>query len=83
MDLYFLSYDLRNSRNYDPLYKELARLNAVRILESTWCFKFSGTTPKDIRDHFKQFVDSDDGFIVSLVTNWASWNTNETPNDLN
>jgi len=38
MALFFLNYDLRKRRNCEDLYAELKRFNAVRILESLWCF---------------------------------------------
>lgn len=82
MALYFLTYDLRNSRNYQPLYDELKKFNAVRILESTWCFNRANTNAKGLRDYFKKYIDSDDALIVSEVTDWASFNTDATPNDL-
>lgn len=49
MALYFLTYDLRKSRNYQPLYDELENFGAVRILESTWCFKRMNTSAKGLR----------------------------------
>ncbi len=82
MALYFITYDLRKSRSYQPLYDELGSFNGVRILESTWCFNRVNTTAKGLRDHFGQYIDSDDGLIVSEVTNWASRKTDGTPNDL-
>ena len=82
MALYFLTYDLRKSRNYQAVYDELESFNAVRILESTWCFKRINTSAKGLRDHFSQYVDSDDGLIVSEVTDWASRKTDGSPNDL-
>ncbi|ASC57169.1 hypothetical protein K1B30_004700 [Vibrio parahaemolyticus] len=82
MALYFLTYDLRKSKNYDSLYKELDNFSAVRILDSTWCFKRINTSAKGLRDHFKKFIDSDDGLIVSEVNSWASIKTDGTPNDL-
>ena len=39
-------------------------------------------TAKIVRDHFKQFIDSDDALMVSEVNNWASYNAKNTPNDL-
>ena len=33
MALYVLSYDLREDRNYQPLYDKLKEFNAVRVLE--------------------------------------------------
>lgn len=82
MALYFLTYDLRNSRNYNTLYDELKKFNAVRILESTWCFNRVNTSTKSLRDYFKAYIDKDDGLIVSEVVSWASINTDGTPNDL-
>ena len=82
MSLYFLTYDLRKSKNYQTLYDELNNFNAVRILDSTWCFNRTNTTAKDLRDYFKKYMDNDDGLMVSEVTNWASINTDGTPNDL-
>ncbi len=82
MALYFLTYDLRNSKNYDALYKELDNFNAVRILDSTWCFKRINTNSEGLRNYFKKFTDSDDGLIVSEVNSWASTKTDGTPNDL-
>jgi hypothetical protein len=82
MALYFLNYDLRKSRNYDSLYKELEKFNAVRILESQWCFKRRDTSSSGLRDYFKQFIDSDDGLCVSEVSDWATFKADKTPKDL-
>ncbi len=82
MSLYFVSYDLRNARNYQALYDELNRFSAVRILESTWCFNRFNTDVAGLRDHFLNFVDRDDGIIVSEIHNWASYGTNGNPNQL-
>lgn len=83
MKLYFLTYDLRNRRDYQVLYDELKRLNAVRILESTWCLKLSQTTTSEsVRNHFKNYIDHDDAIIVSQVTDWASYNTDGHPKQL-
>lgn len=82
MALFFIDYDLRKARDYQPLYDELARLKAVRVLESCWCFKRVNTTCKALREHFRKFVDADDGLSVVEVTDWATWNAVRTPNDL-
>jgi hypothetical protein len=82
MALFFLDYDLRKSRNYQALYDELARFKAVRILESSWCFNRVNTNCKGLRDHFKQFIDSDDGLSVAEVTDWATYKALGTPSDL-
>lgn len=82
MALYFLTYDLRNSRNYQTLYDELANFNAVCILESTWCFHRINTSASNLRDYFKSYIDSDDGLIISEVSDWGSFNVKNTPNNL-
>lgn len=84
MNLYTLNYDLRKQRNYQPLYDELAKFNAVRVLESCWCFRRTGTSASGLRDHFKQFIDADDGLFVAETSesNWATWNALKSPNDL-
>ena len=80
MALYFLDYDLRRQRNFQALYDELARFNAVRMLESSWCFNRINTSAVNLRDHFKKFIDSDDGLVVGEVTNWATYKVLKTPN---
>jgi hypothetical protein len=82
MALYFLEYDLRKQRDYKKLYDELVNFGAIRILKSLWCFKRVNTTSKNLRDHFCQFIDKDDGLIVAEVTDWASINTDSNPNKL-
>lgn len=83
MALFFIEYDLRKRKDYPELIAELERIGAIRFLKSAWCVKRDDTvTPKALRDHLKQFIDTDDGLMVALVTNWASWKTEKTPNDL-
>ena len=82
MALFFLSYDLRKSRDYQKLYDELKRFDAVKILESQWCFNRFNTNAKGLRDHFKAFIDADDGLCVSEVSDWATYNTDGNPNQL-
>jgi hypothetical protein len=52
------------------------------VLESTWCFNRINTDTAGLRDHFKQFVDGDDGILVSKCSSWASFNVNGTPKQL-
>jgi hypothetical protein len=82
MALYYLEYDLRNQRNYQKLYDELSRFNAIKILESLWCFNRADTSVTWIRDHFKNYIDSDDAISVAEVSNWATYKTISTPNSL-
>lgn len=82
MALYFLTYDLRRARDYQRLYDELKKFNAVKVLESTWCFKRVNTDTEKLRDYFKQFIDADDGLLIDESNSWATYNTNGTPNAL-
>lgn len=82
MALFFIEYDLRKRRDYPELYAELAKFKAVRILESQWCFNRNNTSTKALRDHFKQCIDSDDALMVSEVSDWSSFNVDDTPNSL-
>lgn len=82
MALFFLDYDLRKQRNYQALYDELARFKAVRMLESSWCFNRVNTSAAGLRDHFKQFIDADDGLWVAEVTDWATYKVLKAPNAL-
>lgn len=83
MALFFLEYDLRKpNRDYQSLYEELGEFGAVQILESLWCFNRVNTDAQGLRDHFSQFIDKNDGVIVSQVSDWASIGTNAVPHDL-
>jgi hypothetical protein len=82
MALYFLDYDLRKKRDYQKLYDELAKFQAVHILESLWCFNRANTNAEGLRNYFGQFVDADDAICVSEVTDWATSKTLGHPNQL-
>lgn len=83
MALFFLEYDLRAPhRDYQNLYDELAKFSAVQILESLWCFNRINTNAAGLRNHFSQFIDQNDGIIVSQIADWASVGTNAVPHDL-
>ena len=89
MALFVLSYDLRNERIYQPLYNELARFGAVRVLESCWCFNYAGGEAVRLREHFRRFMDGDDGVFVAQIANindtsqWAGFRLAASPNQLN
>lgn len=77
MALFFLEYDLRkepNAGGYQALYDELARFNAVRVLESCWSFSRVNTNATNLRDYFRRFIDANDGLCVTQVTDWATYN---------
>lgn len=79
-DLYFVEYDLRKVRNYQPLYDALIKLGAKRMLESSWCLRHTNTSAVRLRDYLWQFMDADDGLVVSKVSDWASYNLLCDPN---
>ncbi len=82
MALYFMSYDLRQERDYKKLYDELNHFGAVRIIESTWCFDRLNTTAAAMRNHFRELVDLGDGLVVLEVGGWATRGTVGSPYDL-
>ncbi len=82
MALYFLTYDLRNKRDYQKLYDELEKFKAVRVLESTWCFNRFNTSANNLKDYFKSFVDSDDGLLLVEAKDHATFNTQSSPENL-
>ncbi|EHK6028312.1 TPA: hypothetical protein ACVU43_004582 [Vibrio parahaemolyticus] len=82
MSKYFISYDLIKDKDYERLYRELNRYGAIRVLESVWCLKHSSTSTSDLRDHFSDFIDSDDRLLVIESAGWASRNLLNSPNDL-
>lgn len=79
---YFISYDLRGERNYQKLYDELERFKAIKVLESLYCISYQDGKTEILRDHFKKFIDKDDGLIVILSAHWAGVNLDNSPNDL-
>lgn len=79
---YFISYDLRNSRDYQKLYDEMDKFKAVQVLESLYCFKYKDDQTEELRDHFSKFIDSDDGLFIIKSAFWAGINLDNNPNDL-
>ena len=83
MAQYVLSYDLRKEgRDYQKLNDELKNFNAVRILESVWCFNRIRTTAEGLRNYFRMFIDENDGLFVVEIKDWATYNTLGIPNEL-
>ncbi|MBB3020673.1 CRISPR/Cas system-associated endoribonuclease Cas2 [Microvirga lupini] len=72
MGLYLVSYDLREERNYDPLYECLAAWNASRLLKSVWLVKLDASAAA-IRDHLNMLIDSDDGTAVIELKHGCQW----------
>lgn len=82
MATYFISYDLRNKRDYKKIQDELDKYGAVMVLESLYSFKKENTTAKNLLNHFRSYIDKDDGMIVIESADWSSISTENTPNDI-
>ncbi len=73
MKVYQISYDLRNQRNYDALYKRIKNLGSwCHALESSWLIA-SQYTATQIRDDLKLALDSDDGLLITRLQGEAAW----------
>ena len=81
MAVYFIEYDLRKTKDYSTLIKEIENLGGVRFLKSAWSIKHDNTTCKIIREHLQKFMDSDDGIIVSQVVDWSYYNLEKSPHN--
>ena len=70
---YLISYDLvAPGKDYKPLWKALADLGAVRILDSEWLTTRTGTTPLNLANHCLQFMDRNDRiFVTEVPDNYA------------
>lgn len=79
MPVYLVAYDLvdeaRSSFSYQPLWDELRRLDAHRVQYSLWLVTLSNT-PREVADHFKQFMDRNDRVWVSTVRKSEYWFAN-------
>ncbi|MGY1488199.1 hypothetical protein ACW4YW_02195 [Methylobacillus pratensis] len=83
MAVYFLSYDLRrNKRDYQKLYDELKKYKAVQVLESVYAFKYEEKKSTELSNHFKSFIDSDDGLLVIEEKDWSGIKIKNSPNPL-
>ncbi|WP_192181689.1 CRISPR-associated protein Cas2 [Mesorhizobium amorphae] len=70
MTSYTVNYDLRNEDNsfdYEVLWDELKRLNGHKTQYSMWLVAVNNTA-KELHDHLKSFVDSNDRILVSEIT---------------
>ena len=82
MNKYIVSYDLlKPGKDYKAIIKAIEDLGGKRALLSQWIIK-SNSTAVAIRDHLRQFIDSNDRLLVNGIGNgtWASWNLLVDPN---
>lgn len=71
--LVLVSYDLRApGRDYTTLIAQIKKLGAIRPLESMWLVKTS-STPEQIRDFLKQYMDANDRLFVTKCGSPAAW----------
>lgn len=79
MAIYILSYDLINEKgskvDYQKLYDELERLKAHRVQDSIWLVNLDNTA-KEVLEHVKGFIDSNDKLWVSSIRKGEHWYTN-------
>ncbi len=74
---YVVSYDLKApGKDYEKLWDALRAMKAERILESEWVLRRSSTSATGLRDHFRQFIDSNDRLLVVCIdsADWSGWN---------
>lgn len=82
LNLFGVSYDLRQpGADYSSLTNALRELGAKKVLLSHWVLR-SPSSAVQIREYLKQFIDTGDRLFVAQISDWASYNTVTTPNEL-
>lgn len=70
MTVYLLNLDLSeddDAERHEPLWTELRRKGAQRVLKAAWVVDFD-ETPEGVRDHVRGFLSDDDRlFVAALV----------------
>jgi len=74
MKTYLIGYDLNKSgQDYVTLIEEIKKLGTWwHCLDSTFIIK-SSSTAAFIRDHLKQYIDSNDELLVVCLTGEGAW----------
>lgn len=73
MAVYQIDYDLRKTRDYQPLYERIKGYGAwCRPLESSWVISTSRSAAQ-VRDHLRGAMDADDGLLVTRLGGEAAW----------
>ena len=72
---FLITYDLRKDRDYENLYRALARMGAHPILESVWIVR-AMTFTDEIFNQLSRIIDVDDRLLVVAIepTNQSSVN---------
>jgi hypothetical protein len=70
---YLISYDLMTpGKDYKDLWKALREIGAIRILESEWLTRRTGTTPLNLATYCLKFMDANDRiFVTEVPDNYA------------
>ncbi|TFI58418.1 CRISPR-associated protein Cas2 [Sphingomonas parva] len=75
MAVFLITYDLvaeKSGHDYEPLWEELGRVDAVKSQLSAWLLA-ANNTQKEVLDHFRTFVDDDDRLMVIQVSKKPSF----------
>jgi hypothetical protein len=80
MYLYLISFDLHDSRVYQPLWDKLKALAASRLLESLWLVSSSAPAP-EILDEIAAVAHPDDCFAVIEMQPGSNWATMRAKTD--
>src|SRR3546814_19677 len=67
MTTFTVTYDLIKTKDYKKIWDELERLGGHRTCESYWLVSVNNTA-KELADHLKKYMDSDDRVWVSELT---------------
>jgi hypothetical protein len=67
-----VSYDLHNTRTYEPVWEKLESWGAVRLLESLWVVTLNASAGQ-VRDALQAVVDGDDSIAVIELKEGSFW----------
>lgn len=69
MAYFAVSYQLNKDKDYKPLWDELERLDAHKVMRSFWFLDVDTDSAVDLRNHLVNFIDGDDAVaVVKIVT---------------
>lgn len=75
MPNYVVCYDLKKpGQEYPAIRKELESFDHLHAQRSVYLVSFNGQAG-DLRDHLRQYIDSNDQLIVTGISGWATLGT--------
>ena len=78
MPLYYLSYNQHHA--HQSIDAELARFDAVAVMQSLWCFEFhAANSSNHLLSHFQKFVAQDESLIVIEIKSSSFMNMDNNP----